>query len=253
MPRSKNLHLLVQLIKRDFSARFAGSALGISWAVIQPLTLVALYWFVFTRIFVRGGGESTSGYVSFLIVGLLPWLGLNEGLVRSTTSIVENSALVRRLTFRSELLIVVPNASALILETIGLALFIGFRLLAGGSPRTLWLLPFAMLLQFSLQVGIGYFLAAAYVFFRDLLPLLTFALSVIFYLSPILYGSAGRFDAILAWNPLTPLLGLFRSAILSAALPAVGSLVFLLIVAAAFFAGGLAYFRRAQDTLADVI
>lgn len=253
MVHSNDIHLLGELIKRDFAARFVGSALGIFWAVIQPLTLVALYWFVFTRIFSRGPGGTTTDYVSFLIVGLLPWLGLNEGLVRSTTSIVENSSLVRRLTFRSELLIIVPNASALILEAIGLALFIAFRLLSGGSPRGLWLLPFALALQFALQVGIGYFLAPAFVFFRDLVPLLTFALSVIFYLSPILYPSAGRFDAVLAWNPLTPLLGLFRSAILSAALPTVSSLVFLIVVVVFFSSAGLAYFRRAQGTLADVL
>lgn len=253
MSKSNHFHLLRELVKRDFTARFTGSALGIFWAVIQPLTLVVLYWFVFTKIFTRGTGTRDAGYISFLITGLLPWLGFNEGLIRSTTSIVDNSSMVRRLTFRSELLIVVPNASALMLETIGLLLFAGFRLLGGEGLRGIWILPFALLLQFSLQVGLGWFLAPAYVFFRDLLPILGFGLSVMFYLSPILYASSGRFDAILAWNPMTPLLGLFRSAILSTALPEIGSLVFLLVVSGAFFTGGLAYFRRAQGTLADVI
>ena len=174
-------------------------------------------------------------------------------MIRSTTSIVENAPIVRRLAFRSELLVVVPNASAMIFEAIGLAIFVAFLLVRGSSVRYLWILPFALILQFALQVGIGWILAATYVFFRDLLPLLGFALSVIFYLSPILYPVAGRFETIFAWNPMTPLLGLFRSAILSAALPAVGSLVFLLVVSSALFAGGLMYFRRAQGTLADLI
>lgn len=227
--------------------------LGLFWAVLQPLTLISLYWFVFTYIFTRGPGVISHDYVSFLIAGLLPWLAVNEGLVRSTTSIVDNATLVRRLTFRSELLVVVPNASAMIFEAIALALFLAFRLITGAGTPWIWLLPFALLLQFALQVGLGWFLAPAYVFFRDLLPILGFALSVVFYLSPILYASAGRFDRFLAWNPMTPLIGLFRSAILSATLPAVASLVFLLIVAIALFSGGLVYFRRAQGTLADVI
>lgn len=161
--------------------------------------------------------------------------------------------MVRRLAFRSELLVIVPNASALIFETIGLLLFVGFMLLRGGSVRFLWLLPIALALQFTMQVGLGWFLAATYVFFRDLLPILGFLLSVAFYLSPILYPVAARFETFFAWNPMTPLLGLFRSAILSAALPGVGSLVFLLVTTSVLFVGGLAYFRRAQGTLADLI
>ena len=240
-------------MKRDFTARFTGSALGLSWAVLQPLSLVVLYWFVFTYMFTRGPGARDNEYIFFLISGLLPWLGINEGVVRSTTSIVENAPMVRRLAFRSELLVVVPNASALILEVIGLGLFVGFLLLRGVTPRFIWLLPFALLLQFSLQVGLGWFLAATYVVFRDLLPVLGFALSVAFYLSPILYPVGGRFERFFVWNPMTPLLGLFRSAMLSEALPAIGSLVFLLVVVSAFFVGGLTFFRRAQSTLADLI
>jgi len=240
-------------VKRDFTARFTGSALGIFWAILQPLSLVVLYWFVFTYMFSRGPASRDNEYIFFLISGLLPWLGINEGVIRSTTSIVENAPMVRRLAFRSELLVVVPNASALIFEVIGLILFLGFLLMRGATPRLIWLLPFALLLQFSLQVGMGWFLAATYVVFRDLLPILGFALSVAFYLSPILYPVAGRFEKFFVWNPMTPLLGLFRSAILSEALPSVGSLVFLLIVVTAMFGGGLAYFRRAQPTLADLI
>lgn len=240
-------------MKRDFAARFSGSALGIFWAVLQPLTLVAVYWFVFTYMFSRGPASGNDGYIYFLISGLLPWLGINEGVIRSTTTIVDNAPMVRRLAFRSEILVVVPNASALIFELIGLVLFLGLLLLRGVAPRLLWLLPFALLLQFAMQVGVGWFVAASYVVFRDLLPILGFALSVAFYLSPILYPVAGRFEKFFVWNPMTPLLGLFRSAMLSASLPDIGSVVFLLVVCTALFVGGLAFFRRAQATLADLI
>ena len=201
----------------------------------------------------RGPGAGNDEYIYFLIAGLLPWLGLNEGVIRSTTSIVDNAPMVRRLAFRSELLVVVPNATSLIFETVGLVLFLGFLLMRGAAPKLIWILPIALLLQFSLQVGLGWFVAATYVFFRDLLPILGFALSIAFYLSPILYPVAGRFERFFEWNPMTPLLGLFRSAMLSEALPGIGSLVFLLVVTVVLFTGGLAYFRRAQGTLADLI
>jgi ABC-type polysaccharide/polyol phosphate export permease len=203
--------------------------------------------------FTRGPAADNKGYIDFLIAGLLPWLGINEGIIRSTTSIVENAAMVRRLAFRSELLVLVPNASAMIFESIALTLFGGFLLARGGSLRFVWLLPFVIAIQFALQVGLGWLLAASYVFFRDLMPILGFVLSVVFYLSPILYPVAGRFERYFAWNPMTPLLGLFRSAMLSQPLPPAGSIVFLLIVATALFTGGLVFFRRAQGTLADLI
>lgn len=221
--------------------------------MLQPLSLVVLYWFVFTYMFTRGPSAGDRHYIEFLIAGLLPWLGLNEGIIRSTTSIVDNAAMVRRLAFRSELLVVVPNVSAILFESIALGLFSMFLVIRGTPPFWVALLPLALALQLAIQVGLGWFLAASFVLFRDLMPIVGFVLSVLFYLSPILYPVAGRFAGVFAWNPITPLLGLFRSALLSSPLPGAGSLVFLLLVAAALSSGGLLFFRRAQSTLADLI
>src|SRR6185369_2050308 len=79
----RDLHLLRELIRRDFNARFTGSALGLAWAVLQPLSLVVLSWFVFTFMIPRGPGGG-DGYIYFLILGLIPWLAINEGAIRST-------------------------------------------------------------------------------------------------------------------------------------------------------------------------
>src|SRR6266568_1694960 len=100
-PIHHNLNLLRELVKRDFNARFTGSALGVVWAVLQPLSLVVLYWFVFTFMFSRSAGGDNNHYIYFLISGLIPWLGINEGVTRAATSIVENAPMVRRLAFRS--------------------------------------------------------------------------------------------------------------------------------------------------------
>lgn len=248
------LNLLRELIRRDFHARFTGSALGVTWAVLQPLSLVALYWFVFTFMIPGGrAGGSGDSYIYFLIAGLLPWLGFNEGLIRSTTAIVDNAAIVRRLPLRSELLVIVPNASALIFECIGLAIFLVVLVVRGMPLHYLWVLPLALALQLLLQLGAGFFLAATYVIFRDLAQVLGFFLSILFYLSPILYPVGGRFEKFFFWNPLTALLGLFRSALLASPLPDVASIVFLLTFATAGLAAGLLFFRRAQPTLVDLI
>ncbi|HKR62581.1 MAG TPA: ABC transporter permease [Thermoanaerobaculia bacterium] len=254
-----SLHLLRELIKRDVNARFTGSALGLAWAVLQPLSLLILYWFVFTfmipggRLGLPGAFGGNQPYIHFLIAGLLPWLGFNEGLMRSTTAILENAAIVKRLPLRRELLVVVPNVSAMLFECVGLALAIAFILAGGGTARMIWVLPFALLAQFTLQLGIGFMLAATYVFFRDLTQIIGFVLSVVFYLSPILYPVSAQFEKFFFWNPLTALMGLFRSALLSAPLPEPASIVFLLVVAATALAFGMFVFRKVQPTLVDLI
>lgn len=250
---TENLHLLHQLIRRDFTARFTGSALGLAWAILQPLSLVTLYWFVFTVFIPRGPGAQDGEYVYFLIAGLVPWIGFSEGMMRSTTSVVDNAAIVRRLVFRSEYLVVVPNVSAILFELIGLGLFLLFLAVSARLSPMLWLLPVPILLQFALQTGIGWLLAALYVFFRDLNQVLGFLLSILFYLSPILYGVSPRLEVFFNWNPLTPLLGLFRSALLGSALPPPASIVFLVVVAFLAFVGGLTVFRRTRPAIADLI
>lgn len=249
----RNLHLLRELIRRDFNARFTGSALGLAWAVLQPLSLVVLYWFVFTYMFPGGVGGHSGGYIYFLVSGLIPWIAINEGVMRSTSTIVENAAMVRKLSFRSELLVVVPNASAMIFECVALGLFLVPVVARGSGLRMIWLLPFALALQLALQLGVALVLAAIYVFFRDLTQILGFALSIVFYLSPILYTVPQRFQKFFLWNPMTPLLGLFRSALLTDPLPGAGSIVFLVTVAGVVFVGGLKFFRRAQPSLVDLV
>ncbi len=227
--------------------------LGVVWAVLQPVSLVFLYWFVFTFMIPARLPSGSERYLEFLIAGLLPWLGINEGIIRSSTAIVDNASIVKRVPLRSELLVIVPNASALILEMAGLAIFILFLLLRGSGVGSLWVLPIALLLQFVLQVGIGLIVAGIYVFVRDLAQVLGFLLSLVFYLSPILYSGAGRFEHLFAWNPMTPLLGLFRSATLAAPLPSAGSFVFLLFTVVTVFALGLAFYRAIRTSMADLI
>jgi ABC-type polysaccharide/polyol phosphate export permease len=249
---TRDLHLLRELIKRDLTARFTGSVLGLFWAVLQPATMVAVYWFVFTFM-IPTRGIFGKDYIYFLISGLIPWFAISEGLMRSMTSIVENGPMVRRLPLRSELLVIVPNASAVIFEVIALVLFIIALTFVRGWSHAFWLLPLALLVQLVIQIALALLLAATYVFFRDLSQLLGFVLSVVFYLSPILYPATGRFEKLLAWNPLTPLLGLFRSAVLGDPLPAISSIVLLVVVAPALMAGSMLFFRRVQPILVDLV
>lgn len=245
-------------MQRDLAARFTGSALGLFWAFLQPLTLVAIYWFVFSYMVRLGGGAH---YPEFLVAGLLPWLAISEGVMRSTTALLDNAPLVRKLPLNARLLVLVPNVSAMVFQCVGTAIFVAFLIVRGNAPRAIWLLPLALALQFALQAGLGLVLAVAHVFFRDVTHVVGFVLSVVFYLSPILYPATGRFEAIFAWNPLTPLLGLYRRALLAGipgeaaltSIPPFASFVLLTSAAAGALAVGSSVLRRTQSDLVDLI
>ena len=224
---------------------------------------MALYWFVFTQIFDVGRipGRAGEHYVEFLIAGLIPWLGISEGIMRSTTAVLDNGPLIRKLPLSGTLVVLVPNASAMIFQSVGLVVFLAILVARGTIPSMIWLLPLPLLLQFLLQAGVGLFLAVTHAFFRDVTQIAGFVLSVVFYLSPILYPVVGRLEHFFQWNPLTPLLGLYRRALLggipgigsTAALPQWHSIVFLTVVAAGVCLAGSALMKKAQPDLVDLI
>jgi len=249
---SNRLFLLRELVKRDLAARFAGSTLGRAWAIAQPLGLILMFGFVFST-FVPMRMPGQESYILFLVAGLVPWLAIAEGVNRSASCILDNSAMVRRMAFRTELLVVVPNATAVLLEMIALVAALAYAFYERGVSPYVWALPLALLLQFGLQTGIGWIVAVMQVFFRDVGQVLGFALTIVFYLSPILYPPSPRFQALFDWNPMTPLAGLFRSAMLGSPLPSASSIVFLVVAVASVVAFGLLIFRRAEATLADYV
>jgi len=254
VPAGSSAYLAYQLIKRDFSARFTGSALGFAWAVLQPLGLIALYWFIF-GIMLPGGkfGQGGGDYVYFLISGLVPWLGFNEGIARGTTAVVENAQIVKRLPFRSELLVLVPSATALVFQLVAMVLFLALLAGTGRLHGSLWMIPIAFVLQFALQFGLSLILAVAYVIFRDVIQLVGFGLSVLFFMSPILFDVRPDFAAFFRWNPLTPLMGLYRFGTIGGALPSWDSIVYLAVFAFLATILGVSLFRWAQPALIDAI
>lgn len=252
-----DLSLLWRLVRRDFEARFAGSVLGLGWAIIHPLANIALYWVVF-GLLLSGGRFGTGGvedsYAKFLIAGLLPWMGFQEAVMRASGSILENGVILKRIPFRSQILIAVPTVTALLLQCVGLSLF-ALILLATGHRFT-WviaLLPVALIVQAAFQLGLGLLLAPIVTIFRDLQQVLGFVLYAVFFLSPVLYPVKEEWRILFEWNPMTPLVSLFRGAMLGGPLPSPGSLVYLIVVLTIALVGGAFLSRKLGPTFVDMI
>lgn len=255
---TQHLFLLSELTRRDFKGRYAGSVLGFVWSFVQPLWSLVLFTFLFSTVLkISPVGERTDNFAIFLFCGLLPWLAANEGIARSATAIVDSAALVKKMNFPSEVLVLAVVLAALLHEAIAAVVFLVVLLItgefaAGGLPILLVVVP----LQILLTTGIGLFVAALQVFFRDAAQINAMVLQGWFYLTPIVYPLGlvpERYRWVLELNPMATVVGLYREALLGGSLPPVGTLLPLLIAApAAMFVGWL-FFRRLKPAFADEV
>jgi lipopolysaccharide transport system permease protein len=255
-----HLFLLKELVKRDFQGRYAGSLLGLVWSFVQPLWTLLLFTFVFStvmKVSPVGMGIRTGHFSIFLFCGLLPWMALNEGVVRSATAVTENASLVKKLRFPSELLVVSVVLGALLHEAIAGVIFLIVlavmgELTWGGLPLLLLAVP----LQVGLTLGLGLLLGSLNVFFRDIAQVLGMALTGWFYLTPIVYPVALVPPRIQAWiglNPLAALVGLYRQALLGGELALVPGTAGLALTAAVLVSAGFWLFRSLRPTFVDEI
>jgi lipopolysaccharide transport system permease protein len=250
--------LLRELVRRDFQSRYAGSALGLAWSLVQPLWTLLLLTFVFSTVMkISPVGSRTGHFAIFLFCGLLPWMALQEGVLRASTSITDNSSLVKKLRFPSEILVLSVVLSALLHEAIAGAIFLGVlaalgELRWGGLPLLLLAVP----LQIALTVGLGLLLGTLHVFFRDVAQVLGMILMGWFYLTPIVYPASlvpERFQAWIELNPLTALVGLYRQALLEGEVSWVPGTVSLTLTAAVLLSIGLWIFASLKPAFVDEI
>lgn len=214
-------HLLWQMVVRDLTARFAGTSLGAFWGLLQPLILLGLYAFVFSSVYrVRLQGHGKMGFIPFVFCGLWPWMALQEACLRSVGVIIDNAQLVKRVKFPSELLVVATILSSFMSQGIGFGFFLfGLAVWQGElSLGALLLLVIPCSLQLLLAIAMGLLLSTGNVFFRDISQLASAGFTVWFFLTPVLYPLEmvpDRLQSLLAWNPMTAIVALYRALILT--------------------------------------
>lgn len=210
--------ILWLLVRRDLSVRYASSALGYLWSLLDPLLMSIVYWFVFTRIFAKGVGEQP--YVIFLLVALLPWTWFQNTVGDSSHALQQESRLVRSTSLPREywaLRIVLSKGVEFLLSLPVLALLV--VIFDARVNAYLWLFPIAILIQVVLLTGLALLLSPLTVLLRDIDPLVKIALRFLFYVSPIIYGvhdimgmSAPEWmKQAFMLNPMTGILSTYRA------------------------------------------
>jgi len=255
--RRQHLFLLRELVVRNVRARYAGSALGLAWSLLNPLWQLLLFTFVFSLVLrLPFDQEQTQNFGVFLFCGLLPWMAIHEGVSRSASAITDNADLVKKMRLPGELLVASLVLGALLHSAVGGVVFIVILALIGElSLATLPLLLVALPLQAALTFGLGLGLAAANVYFRDTAQAAGLVLNAWFYVTPIIYSlfaiTREPYRQWLEWNPLTGLVYLYRAAFLGGTIPVSLTPLLATTIAAVVFGGAL--FARLKHGLADEI
>lgn len=246
-------------VGRDIRARYVSSALGLWWAVIHPLALLILYTFVFSIVMQQrlSASDGTGEFALYLFCGLLPWLAFADAMNRSASVIVDQTPLVKKVVFPTEILPVHLVLSALVVEAVGLAVLLAAITVWGRPPGwTLVALPGVIVLQALFTTGLAWLLAAVAVFIRDVRQLVGLGLTMWMFLTPIVYPASlvpERYQWVLAANPMSFVVEAYRAVVLDHRLPAgAPTLVFALIAVAVFIAGYWS-FSRSKRAFADLL
>lgn len=208
--RRRAVHLLVT---RDLKVRYASSALGYLWSVLEPLLLAGIYWFIFTQVFTRTVGAEP--YLVFLLAGLLPWTWFSGAVTDAARALHTEAKLVRSTNVPREVWVVRVVLSKGVEFVLSLPVLLLFALVyrAPVDWHLVLLVP-AVLLMAVLALGVGLLLAPLVVLVRDLERIVRIALRLGFYASPVIFAVEdvpAPFDTLFAVNPLAGVFELCRA------------------------------------------
>ena len=248
--------LLLILAARDLKVRYRQTAVGVAWAVLQPLATAAVFLTLFTLL---GRVPATEGvpYPLVVLAGLVPWQLFAGTVVYATNSLTHNIPLISKVYFPRVLL---PMAGALTniadfgVGCVVLAAGMAYYGVAPGWPVVA--LPLVVVLLVAAAMAVGMWVSALNALYRDIGIVIPFLLQIGFFVTPVMYESAAlvppAYRPLAALNPMVGIVEGFRWALLGGE-PPVLSLGLAVVGVAVVLTGGLFYFRRVERFLVDRI
>ncbi len=250
--------LVGTLVRREFRARYAGSALGVTWAILEPAVQFVLYLTVFSY-FLGMRLEGHPGMASFglyLLTGLVPFLAFQEALVRASGLAQSQAGLVRHVATPLEVLAAGAFGAILARHAVGLALSAAAAAILGSLTwsQLPWLAVGIVLLVVG-SWGLTLLLVAGGAFLPDLVQVVGTATTVLFFLTPIVYPESLVPKAVAPWLALNPLVGALDAfrAFITGAGPSALRLASGALAAGVCLVVGSAVFRRRSWAIRDVV
>lgn len=243
--------LISSLVQRQLAARYRGSVLGFLWTFLNPLLLILIYCLVFT-VFVR---FEMKNYGAFVFAGLLPWIWWSTSLLEGANSILASGHLITKAMFPPEVLPAVSLLATTVNFLLSLPILLA-TLLFLHVPWTgaLLALPLVIAVQFVLSAGLIFLFSALNVQFRDLQHLLANALSLLFFVTPVLYPPTNvpeRYRILTQLNPMATIVGAYQDIFYHGTFPPGGALLLVLLLGVGLLFFGAWWFRRDREMLAE--
>lgn len=240
---------------RDVKVRYKQTALGVAWAVLQPL----LTMLVFTLLFGNLGKMPSDGipYPLFYFGALLPWMYFSATLSNSGNSLVANAHLITKVYFPRVILPTSAAISGLADFAIGCVLLfgiMGYYRVAPGWRMLMW--PLLVVPLVALALGVSMILAALNVRFRDIKYTLPFLVQLWLFVTPVIYPTSiipERYRLLVALNPLSGLIDAFRASLVPTRQIDWQLLWISSVVTLGIFAAAAVYFRKTERTFADIV
>ncbi|PSF36316.1 phosphate ABC transporter permease [Aphanothece hegewaldii CCALA 016] len=249
------IDLLYLFVWKDLKVRYKQTIVGASWAVLQPfMTMVVLSLFFGKLLNIPSQGIP---YPVFVFTALVPWTYFTNILVQTSNSIVNNYDVITKAYFPRLLLPMAVIVTGLVDLAIALIILLGIMLFYGIVPTVaIWTLPFFIILTITTAFGIGLWLAALNVEYRDISYILPFITQIWFFITPVTYSSSlipPQWKAIYGINPMAGVVEGFRWALLGKAEFSGILLLVSALVAVLLVVSGTYYFRFKEDSFADVV
>jgi lipopolysaccharide transport system permease protein len=251
--------LFIVLAWRDISVRYKQTALGVLWAVLQPITTMIIFTFIFNRMAGIQSGDGTP-YPIFLYTGQLFWLYFSGTLTNASQSMVSNASLVQKIYFPRLIIPATAATTGLVDFAIAFLILVGMMFWYGFVPGWIGLATFPILLLTCVMcaMGIGLFLAAINVKYRDVRHALPFFISTLMYVTPVIYpvsmldGHPWVKTAMTWLNPISGVVSNARAGLLGKSEFDWQVLWISLLMSVVYLAIGLRHFRSTERYFADI-
>ena len=244
--------LVLALVARELKVRYRRSAIGFLWTMLQPLLMMLVLQVVFSSIFTIK--LVLGNYPVYALAGLLFWNFFSQSILASMNSLRGNAPLLRKLPVPKEVFPLATVISGIINLCLALVPLLLILIIMGHKlTPALFFLPVSILLAGLFTLGAGLLLSPLSVFFSDVVEMVGVALSILMYMTPVIYPMSiledSKYLPLVRFNPVRSILEVFRDPIYEGAIPPMTHLAVCVGIALGVFILGAIVFRRSSDRI----